>query len=161
KLAYVPNNVIPDLVHLTDPDYQHQYYVDSPPWAGDAYIAGDWKTVLVGATGAGGRAVFALDVTNPDSFSANDVMWEFTHPDLGTARGQPSTARLENGQWVAIFGNGSYSDNGKAVLFILDLETGEPIGDPIELPDGSSTNGLSTPVAVDINGNLSADYIYA
>ena len=41
------------------------------------------KNILVGALGRGGRALYALDVTNPASFGAANVMWEFTDPDLG------------------------------------------------------------------------------
>lgn len=48
---------------------------------GSTNSSADWKTVLVGGTGAGGRGVFALDVTDPAAFSASKVLWEFTPAD--------------------------------------------------------------------------------
>jgi type IV pilus assembly protein PilY1 len=65
------------------------------------------------------------------------VLWEFTDrsdPDLGFTFSRPSVVRLNNGRWVAIFGNGYNSTNsdtytsspktGNAVLYIVDIETG-------------------------------------
>ena len=43
-----------------------------------------WRTVLLGAFGAGGKGLFALDVTNPaisESASSDEVLWEFTDLD--------------------------------------------------------------------------------
>ena len=34
-----------------------------------------WRTIAVGTTGAGGRSVFALDVTDPATMTAGDVLW--------------------------------------------------------------------------------------
>ena len=86
KIAYVPRGVIPTLSQLTDPTYSHLYYVDGSPMTGDVNFVGggtdssyqvtvggggasDWRTVLVGTLGAGGRGYFVLDVTDPGSFS--------------------------------------------------------------------------------------------
>ena len=52
-----------DLSLLTKPDYSHRYYVDGTAKVGDAYLGSSWKTVPW--TGAGGKAVFAIDVTKP------------------------------------------------------------------------------------------------
>ncbi|RMD69789.1 MAG: pilus assembly protein, partial [Gammaproteobacteria bacterium] len=55
-LAYVPNALFrdniddddaPQLKQLTDPNYQHRYYVDGPPTAMDAYLKDQWRTVLI------------------------------------------------------------------------------------------------------------------
>lgn len=76
KIAYVPQGVIPSLTRLTDPTYnqQHRYFVDGSPMTGDIDISTDpakpqWRTMLVGTLGAGGRGYFVLDVTNPANFS--------------------------------------------------------------------------------------------
>lgn len=67
-----------------------------------------------------------------------------------------------NGKWVAILGNGYDSEKGKAVLYILDAETGHIIRS-ILAEDGLAyaTNGLSSPLAVDIDRDLDADFVYA
>lgn len=82
KVAYVPRGVIPTLTLLTDPQYnqKHKYYVDGSPMTGDVdmgvgaqdpddpnnatYIP-DWRTLLVGTLGLGGKGYYVLDVTNP------------------------------------------------------------------------------------------------
>ena len=70
KISYVPRGVIPELKNLADKDYEHQYYVDGSPMAGDVYDGTSWKTLLVGTLGAGGRGYFVLDVTNPEGFTS-------------------------------------------------------------------------------------------
>jgi type IV pilus assembly protein PilY1 len=67
-LAYVPRGVIGGLKSLTDKDYQHRYYVDGSPMTGDIKDGTTWKTLLVGALGAGGKGYFVLNVTNPAGF---------------------------------------------------------------------------------------------
>ena len=71
KIAYVPRGVIPGLQLLTDSVFnkKHEYYVDGSPMTGDintgTATSPNWKTMLVGTLGAGGRGYFVLDVTNP------------------------------------------------------------------------------------------------
>lgn len=69
-IAYVPRGVVSGLNALTDKDYQHRYYVDGSPMTGDIKDGLNWKTLLVGALGAGGKGYFVLDVTNPASFGS-------------------------------------------------------------------------------------------
>lgn len=147
--AYVPAAVHDRLWHLADPDYSHKYYVDGQITVADAKLGSSWGTYLVGGLGAGGRGMYALDVTDPDSFSKDDVMWERTSDDdsrIGFTFGEPLITRLddgtESGQWVAIFGNGYNSGDGHAYLFVVDLETGKDVIEPIQLGD-EIDNGLS------------------
>ena len=71
-LAYMPgyivnsiqNATMPDL-NYSDPQYGHKYDVDAPPGTGDLFYGGQWHTWLVGGLGAGGNAIYALDITNP------------------------------------------------------------------------------------------------
>lgn len=164
RFAYVPNALFDGgrLADLADKDYAHHYYVDGSPKAADAYLDGSWRTILVGSTGAGGRAYFALDVDNATSFNKSKVLWEFTDPELGYAVGQASIVRTESGHWVAIFGNGYNSDSHRAQLFILDLKTGALLKQ-LDTGVGSfaNSNGLSRPVAIDSNLNGNADLVYA
>ena len=67
-IAYVPRGVVSGLKELTDKDYQHRYYVDGSPMTGDIKDGSNWKTLLVGSLGAGGKGYFVLDVTNPGNF---------------------------------------------------------------------------------------------
>jgi type IV pilus assembly protein PilY1 len=162
--AYVPNAVFSKLSQLTAANYNqnHRYLVDGSPRALDAYINNTWKTVLLGSLGAGGRGVFALDVTDPQNFGTDDVMWEFTSSqdgDMGLSIPQPSIARMYNGKWAAIVANGYNSASGRAMLFIIDLETGSVLK-KIDTGVGSD-NGLSTPIPVDVDSDRIVDFIYA
>ncbi|EER61837.1 FG-GAP repeat-containing protein [Acidovorax delafieldii 2AN] len=67
-IAYVPRGVVGGLKDLTDKDYQHRYYVDGSPMTGDIKDGSNWKTLLVGTLGAGGKGYFLLNVTNPAGF---------------------------------------------------------------------------------------------
>lgn len=163
EFGFIPYEVFPKLADLTDPDYSHQFYVDGSPRIADAYLSTGWATVLAGTTGYGGRSVFTLDVSNPESFNGGDVLWEFTHPELGRTIGQPAVVRLEDGTWATIFGNGYNSASHEASLFIVPLDAPE---DYVRLTtdgagDASDPNGLAAPLALDLNNNGSVDRIYA
>ncbi len=187
--AYVPNIFFDKLTDLTFPDYVHKMYVDERPSINDAFYGDAWHTVLIGALGAGGKGLFAIDITDPTTFSteagaANNVMWEFTSADdadLGFTYSRPiitMTNAKENGEkiWVAIFGNGynSSSTDGDAALFIAKLSGGldgswvlnqdyykSVTGKgKAESSDGLTPNGLGVPRAVDVDGNGTTDYVY-
>jgi type IV pilus assembly protein PilY1 len=118
RLAYVPFRLYPQLTKLTSKTYSHRYYVDGTPSVNDACLnscsaVSDWRTVLVGGYNAGGQGYYALDVTDPANWSeanaSSIVMWEFTDvndPDLGYTYSKPIIAKMANGRWAAIFGNG-------------------------------------------------------
>lgn len=180
--AYVPNAVYSGLNALSSPSYTHQYLVDGSPRVADAYFSGSWHTMLVGTTGAGGKAVFGLDVTDPSGFGGSNVLWEISDTDSPTAsdlttdttalRGfennlgytlpQASIVKMHDGSWAAIVANGYGSANNLAVLYIIDVQTGSIIN-AIDTKAGSSAtpNGLSTPIAVDMNDDRIVDAIYA
>ncbi|RMX01338.1 pilus assembly protein PilC [Allofranklinella schreckenbergeri] len=170
RIAYVPKGVIPGLRELTLPTYGHKFYVDGSPFAGDAEIDGNWKTVLVGTLGAGGRGYFVLDVTNPDNFSASNasslVMMDKTQiprsltgapdpvgldPDLGHIFGAPvphetypmraaQVAQMNNGRWAVVLGNGYNSANEQPVLYIQYLD-GDKSVRKIEAITAATTSG--------------------
>jgi type IV pilus assembly protein PilY1 len=162
--AYVPEAVFPNLASLSNPDYSHHFFVDGDTHVSDSYIGGAWKSVLLGATGAGGRAIFALDITDPSHMNSSDVLWEFNSSDdgdLGYTIGQAVIARLRGGTWAALFGNGYGSDNHKAQLFIVNLANGTLIK-KIDTGVGTADapNGLASPAFVyDSEGY--ARYVYA
>lgn len=113
---------------LMEPSYLHQYFVDGSPTARNVDIADGPAAVVVGTQGAGGRSVFALDVSDPGDMTAEDVLWEFTHEALGEGVTHPSISRIDyrgEPRWVAIFGNGYNSASHQATLFVVDLQSGE------------------------------------
>jgi type IV pilus assembly protein PilY1 len=158
KFAYLPKMVFDNLASLTSPDYTHKFFVDGSPYVGDAYIDGGWKTVLVGTLGAGGRGVFALDVTDPEDIQ---VLWEYTDVDLGFTIGKPAVARMQNGAWAAIFSNGYGSTNNKAFLYVVNLADGTLIK-KIDTGVGTagSPNGLATPALL-ADDYQTIEYAYA
>ena len=183
-MAYAPNAVFPHLIDLTRPAYAHRYYVDGSPTAADVQTATGWRTWVVGGLRAGGRGLYALDVTDPAQLAnaaasgnpALTVQWEFTatdDADLGFTFSQPSVVRMQNGRWAALFGNGYNSPNDRAVLYIVFLDGGQdgawtrgvdyvriPASGGLPAPAGAA-NGLSTPAAVDLDRDFSTDLIYA
>ena len=144
--AYAPIN------ELMNPDYEHRFFVDGTPTIADAYIDNQWRTILVGSMGVGGEQVFALDITEPTTFSEDDILWEFSHADLKRGVDAPQVGRLATGDWAAVFGNGSGANSG--TLFVVNLETGSVI----ETLDGG-TGGLATPVFTTNDGIV--EYAYA
>ncbi len=190
---------------LSDPNEARKTYVDGTPAVFDVKLTGSrkgWRTLLFGSLNRGGRGIFALDVTDPASFSEKNakdiVLWEFmgchkqgcstsqgavhnaddTH--MGYSFSQPVAAQMNNGDSMAIFGNGDTVDNpralfadkdsGKAQLFIASISGGMggswsqnknywriPVGEAHD----TRKNGLSSTSAVDVDGNGTADRIYA
>jgi len=117
-LGYVPSEMYrtrgaeQPLSKLTQPDYGktgnlHRFYVDGTPTMGDictgsCAAATDWKTILVGGLNAGGQGIYALDITNPGSFSeasaSTIVKWEFLdHDHDGTSSSTTVTGDAELG----------------------------------------------------------------
>ena len=165
RLGFIPGGVFPNLHLLTSTTYTHQYYVDGPPTMGDAFFGGTWHTMLVGGLNKGGKSIYALDITTPGSFSEANATsifkWEFTDAaDLGYTYSRPAIVRLQNGRWAAVFGNGYNSTNGRAVLYIVDIENKSLIR-KIDTGVGTGGNGLSTPALVDLNGDSIVDLAYA
>jgi len=129
--AFVPRAVYANLGNLTTKDnFSFLPTVDGSPVMHDVFFSdGKWHTLLVGGVGLGGRGVYALDITDPTSFSTSDVKWEFDSDmsglasgcvtndgtacrpsDLGFTVSQPNVGRLANGQWVVLVPNGYFPD---------------------------------------------------
>lgn len=172
--AYIPSMIINKLDDLSvSPLTQHAYYVDGQLAEGDAYFAIDggaiaWHSLLVGGLGSGGKGIFALDITNPDltsetsPYAAVDkkILWEIdsTDTDMGYIHGKPQVAHLPSGDWAIISGNGYNSSSGLAKLFIISMDGTITT----EIAAGTETsNGLSAPTLVDIDGDDDVDYGYA
>ncbi|WP_313038290.1 pilus assembly protein [Stutzerimonas nitrititolerans] len=169
EFAFIPTAVFPKLNKLTGANYSHEFYVDGSPVVADVYDGEEWRTILVGTLKAGGKSIFALDITEPGS---ERLLWEFDDsslPDdaevkMGYSFSQPTIARLHTGTWTVVFGNGYESannTNGKAALYIVDAMKGTLLKNlEVEGVDGIP-NGLSTPKLADYNADGVADYAYA
>ncbi|WP_082493338.1 pilus assembly protein [Acidovorax sp. Leaf160] len=204
KIAYVPKGVIKTLPLLTSSNYAHRYYVDGSPFTGDVDVgtnASDWRTLLVGSLGAGGKGYFVMDVTKPGTTDnsiasnfttnatdrANVVLMDKTlnkadavaagsdEADLGHIFATPvvdeanpakttQIAKLNNGRWAVIMGNGYNSTNERPVLLIQYLSGPDrALKKIVAASTGTNAvgNGLSAPRVVDINGDGSPDVVYA
>lgn len=189
KIAYVPSTAYRHFTKLTDKTYSHRYYVDGSPTVADVKFSdGTWHTILVGGLNAGGQGVYALDITNPANFGEGNasslVLWEWTdHNDdwLGNTYSQPSVAKMANGKFAVIFGNGynnsvgetgdtRVSATGCATLYILFVDGGIDgvwgggdftVIDVNVACSPANPNGLTSPRVVDVDNDGVADYIYA
>ena len=178
--AYVPSMLIPKMASLSGVPYAHTYFVDGAITVQDAVLGGDWRTVLVGSLGAGGRGLYALDVTNPSlgTETANGggnkkILWEEraenapgdpavgANPDIGYIFDATTIAQLNDGKWYAVFGNGIGSDNGDAVLMMKPLRRDYGDSTVIKVRTGTTFNGLSAPALVDTDNDGTADIAWA
>lgn len=150
--AYVPSALFAGvtapskdgLLALSERSYLHRYYVNASPIIGEVDFArtqgatgsGDWRTVLVGGLGKGGRAYYALDITDPDGVTseaavASRVLWEFSDPTMGFSYGEPQIVKTRRWGWVALLTSGynniaaqGSTGAGVGYLYIVDIRTG-------------------------------------
>lgn len=126
--AYVPENLLPHLQWLTDPNYPHVYYVDGDPLIFDARVFSDdsdhpggWGTILVVGMRFGGgpfsidttgdsvkdrvmrSSYLVFDITNPETNPKGRLMAEITDPAIGFTVSRPTFVRSvqpgSDGDW--------------------------------------------------------------
>lgn len=175
--AYIPNLVMANLNNLSrKTGFTHQYYVDGTPVSGDVdfkNVAGatgsgtDWRTIIVGALGKGGRGYYALDVSTPGAVTEvdvkNKVLWEFPNSittasdrnaaklNMGYSFGKPIIVKTQAKGWVALvtsgYNNGTNAGDsggdGLGHLYVVNPKTGDLLKD---IPTtGCSTTPTSSP----------------
>lgn len=131
--AYVPTAVMPSMYQFADTNYAnlHSYRADGTPVVADIYdpAEGKWHTILVAGLNGGGKAYYALDITDP---TTPKLLWEYSQAndddDLGLTYGNPIVTKRADGTWVVIFASG-YNNNvaggdGKGHLYVLNAYTG-------------------------------------
>ena len=186
EFAYIPSEVLPNMPILSETSYydSHTYFVNGPITSREILLGdGTRKRPLVGALGAGGQAIYALDITDKDVSTdaklEEKLLWEISDEstgmaDLGYTYSKVVIARVRTDSdggwaWAAIFGNGYGSTvndgtvgSGSAVLFVVDLADGSLIR-KIDTGNGDadSPNGLSSPAVVDVNSDGIADGVFA
>jgi type IV pilus assembly protein PilY1 len=169
---------------FANPQYGHNFFVDATPGTGDLFYNGIWHTWLVGGLGAGGAAIYALDITNPGNFAeanASTVVIGEWNPstitcastpttcggNLGNTFGTPQIRRLHNGQWGVIFGNGFGSSTGDAGIYVMTVSVNGS-GALVETfyylstkQTAGSGDGIAYTTPVDLDGDHITDYVYA
>lgn len=170
RFSYVPSGLnFAHLASLSDPDYQHRFFVDGGIDV-TTIVQGKDKNILVGSLGRGGKGVYALDVTAPASFGATKVLWDKTFSsstatvadaDMGHVLGAPLVRLGNNGKTVAFVGNGIDSDNGSSVLYGYVMGSSGALESTIKIVASATGGGLAEPRAADIDNDGDADYIYA
>lgn len=161
--AYIPNLVMGNLNNLSSKaNFTHRYYVDGTPVAADVDFKNvnsasgsgtDWRTIVVGGLGKGGRGYYALNVTNPAAANeaevAAKVLWEFPNSitnatartnaikNMGYSFGKPVIVKTGAGKWVVLvtsgYNNGTNAGDsggdGLGHLYVIDPKTGDLIKD--------------------------------
>lgn len=181
RYGYMPSALLPSLSIVAKENYatsgSHRFMVDGQISVGDAQLNNQWSTVAVSGMGAGGKSMFAVKIFGAEGGNTIQALWEISPPatstpadklnDLGYTYSKPLIARNKSNEWVAVFGNGYGSYNGKAVLYVVRLSDGVVLSN-IVVDDNTkgadveraSGNGLSSPQAV-INPQGQIEKLYA
>jgi len=142
-------------------DFVHKFFVDGPIVVSTRTQTPN-KNILIGTLGRGGKGVFGLDVTTPGTFNTTGRAWEYAgDADMGQVLGRPLIVKLNDtaGSTGVLVPNGINSTNDKAALFVLNAATGALLKKITT--NNETANGLSMPTALDVDGNGTADYVYA
>lgn len=162
--AYVPSIInINHLSTLSRGDYAHKFFVDGPVVVSNRALTSN-RNILVGTLGKGGKGLYALDVTAPEAATATSVYkWErASGANMGLILGKPFFAQVQTGAAALVTGNGINSTNERAVLMVLNADTGAVIRE-IDTGVGSTAlpNGLSAPTGVYGPDGRTLAYVYA
>ena len=165
------------LLDYANTQYGHNFFVDATPGSGDLFYGGQWHTWLVGGLGAGGSAIYALDVTNPSFAESNApgiVIGEWNPSsivcaigtncgnNLGSTFGTPQIRRLHDGNWAVIFGNGFGSASGDAGIYIMSIDSTSGAQTFYYLSTNTAGgNGIAYATPADMDGDHITDYVYA
>ena len=174
--AYVPNMLISD---AKDPNsattsllntrsrksaFNHYFLLDGTPISGDIDFANsgitgvtttDWRTIIVGGMGKGGRGYYALDVTTTiaatEATAASKALWEFPRSitsvaqrnsaklNMGYSYGKPVIVKTVAKGWVVLIPSGYNNGTGTGTngtggdglghLYVVNAKTGDLIAD--------------------------------
>ncbi len=161
--AFAPFASLSELGRSSRPEFQARFMMDGPLIERDAFWGNRWHNVVVGTTGAGPKAVFALDVTQTDFHGLDKaVLWELSDANqtvkanadaIGHVLQEPEVGVLADGRWVVVIGNGYESRSKRAQLLVVELQTGQVIAQlDTSVGSDSQPNGLGG-VALVRDGN--------
>ena len=176
--AFIPNSLLKNLKFMVS---AHTFYVDSSPKVADVWFYSsptdstksdeEWKTILICGLRKGGKAYFALDITDT---STPRFLWEFPKPTdtgalskMGQSWSEPAIGRvkIEAGgelyeRWVAFIGGGfDYTDNRGKSFYVIDIKSGDVIKEFSEI-EGMNYSLAAPSTAVDTNSDGYVDKIY-
>ena len=181
--AFMPSAVYPQAARLAAKDYSYLRLHDGSPVIQDVCLSGQPATLLIGASGrgvtnsdgTGNSSIYALDLTNPASMTADSIRWEFSSANdsaLGNMMTLPKLVKLNNGRWAAVLGNGINQAGSNAAVFLLMLD--KPAGEAwslgsnyfkLTVSPGSTPlyapNGITDVSTYDEDKNGTVDYLYA
>lgn len=181
--AYVPSALfngptgtpgVNGLAAVGNPSYQHRYFVNATPAAFDIdfgrTVGGtgtNWRSVLIGGLGKGGKSWYAIDITDPATMTteaavAGRVLWEFTDPDMGYTYGEPLVVKTRKYGWVVLLTSGYNNADGQGYIFIVNPRNGdllEKIGTGAGLPGSQAGLAHINAFALDrTDGTVDAAY---
>lgn len=156
--GYIPNALfagpsspsapaVDGLAVLGNTDMDHHFLVNATPgnfdvdftrtYNGSTVGSGtpDWHSILVGGLGKGGRAYYALDITNPaaitaasaasrETVAASKVLWEFTDSRMGFTYGEPVFVKTRKYGWTVILPSGYNNPDGSGYIFFVNPRNG-------------------------------------
>jgi type IV pilus assembly protein PilY1 len=165
-MAYVPSFVYGNaataptngLAALGNPTFSHHFYVDATPQVFDVDFRrtsgqttpgaseSDWRSVLVGGLGKGGRGYYAIDVTNPAGWTsetavAGKVLWEYTDTLMGYSYGDARIVKTARYGWTVVIPSGYNTPDGSGAIHLVNPRTGALL-EKITLPGGTVTTPL-------------------
>lgn len=191
--AYIPSATIlgpsgtpqtDGLAQLGNPNYAHKYYVNATPLSFDLdfnYAGGtftttnaatsDWRTIVIGGLGKGGKSFYAIDVTNPAAMTdetavASKVLWEFTDTTMGFSFGAPQVIKTPKYGWVVVLTSGYNGSTTNGYIYFVNPRNGqllEKVSTVTSAPGLAQTtayikdftDGTADAIyAGDLNGNL-------
>lgn len=145
----------------------HKNFVNATPnafdvdlgktWTGSEIgTSTNWRSLLIGGLGKGGRGYYALDVTDPASMNteanaAAKVLWEFPNPadtealNIGFTFGDPLVVKTRKYGWTVIFPSGYNSTSaggataGRGYLYLVNPSNGRLL-ERISTGEGTSSN---------------------
>ncbi len=159
--AIAPHGSMSKMGRLLSPSYAHTFFMDAPPAQGDAYLGGQWKTIVAASAGAGSKSVLILDATNPaSSFTSSNILYEIRDDGLGHSLGRGQIMLGQDDRWYAVFGNGLNSTLNQSGAILVDLASGAVRRLMTGLGTASDTNGMGSITPVDTNGDLRVDTLY-
>lgn len=129
--SYMPSTALSQLARYASPNYSHFFMNDGIAATAEVCFGTgtgtNARTVVVGTAGRGGNSVYALDLTNPTTLEAKDMLWEFTHPGLGKSLFAPIITHDNTGTPVAIVSGGYNASEDTGYIYVLKLN--KPVGE--------------------------------
>jgi type IV pilus assembly protein PilY1 len=144
--AYIPSTLfngptgtpaVNGLQAVGNPTFMHYNFVDGTPVSVDVDFGktvggsgSNWRSLVLGGLGKGGKSLYAIDATDPlgvsnESTAAARVLWEFSDTDMGYTYGQPSVVKTKKYGWVVVAGSGYNNPDGKGYIYFINPRTGE------------------------------------